>query len=68
VKPGNRKRSFLLLIASVATCLNVQSAFGIQLNKGKLKSYAEAAHDLWRFDGVVLIAQEGRVLFSSGMV
>lgn len=61
-----RQFSYLLIFCLVLVFFQANSASGIQVGKDILESPLEAAHDLWRFDGVVLIAEEGKVLFSQG--
>jgi len=47
--------SFLLIFAN-----------GCRNNSRKLVEYLDAAHELWGFNGAVLVAYEGKIVFSQG--
>jgi len=57
---------FLFILCLVPLLLFFSSCRKVKKVKNKLDSYVTAAHELWGFDGVALVAVHGKIIFCKG--
>ena len=61
-----RERLFRPLVVALVALALVLSPAGCRRYRQEIAAYLDAAHQLWGFDGAVVIARNGRMLFKQG--